>query len=142
MISNKNKNPFIISNDICEYNARQKLNKFIKNTDILPFKSTNWNYDLDINHFLKKQNEEFEILLNNVNKKEKEIIQTEKLFLKNSIFSKGYKPLFIKNLSEEEKKEFNQILEDKIKNIKYSIRKKNILNCQNDSIRNIENKIL
>ena len=136
-----NKNPFIISNDICEYNARQKLNKFIKNTDILPFKSTNWNYDLDINHFLKKQNEEFEILLNNVNKKEKEIIQTEKLFLKNSIFSKGYKPLFIKNLSEEEKKEFNQILEDKIKNIKYSIRKKNILNCQNDSIRNIENKI-
>ena len=80
-----NNNPFILSNDICEYNARQKLSKFTKNTEIKPFNSTNWNYDIDINHFINKKNEEFEKLLNNVCKKEKEIIQTEKLFLKNSI---------------------------------------------------------
>ena len=139
--SSLNNNPFILSNDICEYNARQKLSKFTKNTEIMPFKSTNWNYDIDINHFINKKNEEFEKLLDNVSKKEKEIIQTEKLFLKNSIYSKGYKPLFIKSFTEEEKKEFNEILEDKIKSIQNSIRKKNILNCQNESIKNIEKNI-
>ena len=131
-------NPFILSNDICEYNARLKLKKYTNNIDILPYKSTKWNYNIDINDYLNKKNEEFNDLLKNVNKKEKEVIQTEKLFLTNSIFSKSYEPLFIKNLSNEEKQTFNEILEDKIKNIKYAIRKKNILNCQNESIKNIE----
>ena len=133
-----NYNPFIVSNDICEYNAKKKLQKFTKNKEITPFKSTNWKYNIDIDYFLNKEKEEFNELLLNVNKKEKEIIQTEKLFLSNSIFSKDYKPLFLKNLNEEEKKTFDEILEDKIKNIKYAIRKKNILNCQNELIKNIE----
>ena len=133
-----NNNPFLVSNDICEYNAKLKLKKFTNNIEILPFKSTNWNYNIDINYYLNKKQEEFSLLLKNVNKKEKEIIQTEKLFLTNSIFSNDYKPLFIKNLNEEEKKIFDEILEDKIKSIKYAIRKKNILNCQNESVKNIE----
>ena len=136
-----NNNPFILSNDICEFNAIQKLKKYSNGIEILPYKSTIWNYNIDINHYINRKNDEFSELLNNVNKKEKEIIQTEKFFLANSIFSKDYKPLFIKNLNDEEKEDFNAILENKIKNIRYAIRKKNILNCQNDSIKSIERNI-
>ena len=136
-----NNNPFILTNDICDYNAHLKLKKFTHDINILPYKSTNWNYNIDVEHYVNEKNEEFNNLLNNVNKKEKEIIQAEKKFLTNSILSKDYKPIFLKNLDEEEKKTFNEILEDRIKTIKFSIRKKNILNCKNESIKDIENKV-
>ena len=131
-------NPYLVSNEICEYNARLKLKIITNNIDILPFKSTKWKYNIDVDNLLQKQNKEFNELLNNVKKKEKEIIQTEKSFLNNSIFSTDYRPLFINSLNEEEKKNFNEILENKIKTVKYAIRRKNILNCQRDSYRNIE----
>ena len=136
-----NKNPFILTNDICEYNAHLKLKKFTQNINILPYKSTNWNYNIDVDHYVNEKNEEFNHLLNNVNKKEKEIIQAEKKFLTNSIFSKDYKPIFLRNLDDEEKKTFNEILEEKIRTIRFSIRKKNILNCKNESIKDIEKRV-
>ena len=80
-------------------------------------------------------------MLTNVNNKEKEIIQTERLYLANSIFSNDYKPLFLKNFNKEEKIFFNEILENKIKSIQYAIRRKNILNCQRESYKNIEKTI-
>ena len=134
-------NPYLISNDICEYNARVKLKLFTSNTDIKPFKSTNWNYNIDIDYILQKSNKNFNDLLTNVVNKEKEITQTEKLYLANSIFSNDYKPLFLHNFNKEEKKFFNEVLENKIKSIQYAIRRKNILNCQQESYKNIEKTI-
>ena len=134
-----NTNAFLISNDILEYNAKLKLYNTSLRTNIPQNKSTLWNYDIDINFILNKKKEDINELINQVKIKEKEIIETEIAHKTNNIYNPDYQPIFIKNLDEQEKEDLTEIINEKIKNIKFAISKSQISKCENENLKNLYN---
>ena len=134
-----NNNAFIISNDILEYNAKQKLYNLSLRTNIPQNRSTFWNYDIDINFILDKKKEDVNELLDEVKIKEKEIIETEIAHKTNNIFNPDYQPIFIKNLDEQQKEGLTEIIKEKIKNIKFAISKSQISKCDFESQKSLYN---
>ena len=132
-------NAFIISNDILEYNAKQKLYNLSLRTNIPQNRSTFWNYDIDINFILGKKKEDINELMNEVKIKEKEIIETEIAYKTNNIFNPDYQPIFIKNLDQEQKEDLTEIIREKIKNIKFAISKSQISKCDIESQKSLYN---
>ena len=59
-----------------------------------------------------------------------------------SIFSGRYYPIFIKNLTEEEKDEFYGDIQNKIKSIKVSINKSKVTKVEKEEIEKIEKKVV
>ena len=57
-----------------------------------------------------------------------------------SIFSDRYCPIFLKNLTEDEKEEFNEDIHNKIKGIKISINKSKVTKVEREEIEKIEYK--
>ena len=143
-----NKNAFLISNDILEYNAKLKLYNISARTNVPNNKSTLWNYDIDINFILNKKKEDINELINKVkikekeNKvkiKEKEIIETEIAHKTSNIYNPDYQPIFIRNLDEQQKEDLTEIINEKIKNIKFAISKSQISKCENENMKNLYN---
>ena len=128
---------FSVSNDILEYNAKVKLHDTSIGTNIPSNRSTLWNYDIDINFILNKNKEDIQELIDKIKTKENEIVQTEIAYKNNSIYNPNYQPIFLKNLDVEEKKELADIINDKIKNIKFAISRSQISKCENESIKKI-----
>ena len=120
-----------------EYNAKIKLHDTSLGTNIPSNRSTFWNYDIDINFILNKNKEDIQELINQINSKENEIVQTELAYKTNSIYNPNYQPIFLRNLDTEEKSQLTEIINDKIKNIKFAISRSQISKCENESIRKI-----
>ena len=134
-----NKNAFLISNDILEYNAKLKLYNISARTNVPNNKSTLWNYDIDINFILNKKKEDINELINKVKIKEKEIIETEIAHKTSNIYNPDYQPIFIRNLDEQQKEDLTEIINEKIKNIKFAISKSQISKCENENMKNLYN---
>ena len=132
-------NAFIISNDILEYNAKLKLYNTSLRTSVPPNRSTLWNYDIDINYILNKKKEDINEIINLVKVKEKEIIETEIAYKSYNIFNPEYQPIFLKNLDEQQKEDLTEIINEKIKNIKFAINKSQISKCENESSQSLYN---
>ena len=128
---------FSISNEILEYNAKIKLHDSTMGTNIAPYRSTLWNYNIDINYILSKKKEDIQELINKVDSKENEIVLTELAYKTNSIYDPNYNPIFLKHLDDEQKNELTDIINDKIKNIKFAISRSQISKCENESIKKI-----
>ena len=128
---------FAVSNDILEYNAKIKLHDTSIGINIPSNRSTFWNYDIDIDFILNKNKEDIQELIYKIKSKENEIVQTEIAYKNNSIFNQNYQPIFLKNLDDDEKKELTNIINDKIKNIKFAISRSQISKCENESIKTI-----
>ena len=134
-----NKNAFFMSNDILEYNAKLKLYNISARTNVPNNKSTLWNYDIDINFILNKKKEDINELINKVKIKEKEIIETEIAHKTSNIYNPDYQPIFIRNLDEQQKEDLTEIINEKIKNIKFAISKSQISKCENENMKNLYN---
>jgi hypothetical protein len=132
-----NNDAFTVSNDILEYNAKLKLHDSSIGTNIPSYRSTFWNYNIDINYILNKNKEDIQELINKVNAKENEIVQTELAYKNSSIYNPNYQPIFLRNLDDDEKTELTDIINDKIKNIKFAISRSQISKCENESIKKI-----
>ena len=128
---------FTVSNEILEYNAKLKLHDSSIGTNIPQYRSTFWNYNIDINFILNKNKEDIQELINKVNSKENEIVQTELAYKNSSIYNPNYQPIFLRNLDSEEKSVLTDIINDKIKNIKFAISRSQISKCENESIKKI-----
>lgn len=61
-----------------------------------------------------------------VKKNEELILKTELMMQENSIYSDSYQPLFIKDMDEQNIKEFSKILNQKLRHVKLAISKANI----------------
>ena len=133
------RNAFLISNNILEYNAKLKLYNASLRTNLQPNRSTLWNYDIDIDFILNKKKEDIDELKNLVKIKEKEIIETEIAYQTSNIFNPDYQPIFIKNLDEQQKEDLTEIINEKIKNIKFAISRSQITKCENESLQNLYN---
>ena len=132
-----NSNAFGVSNDILEYNAKVKLHDTSLGTNIPSNRSTLWNYDIDINFILNKNKEDIQELIDQINTKENEIVQTELAYKNISIYNPKYNPIFLRNLDDDEKSELTEIINDKIKNIKFAISRSQISKCENEAIKKI-----
>ena len=128
---------FSVSNDILEYNAKVKLYNTSFGSTIPYYKSTFWNYNIDINFILNKRKEDVQELINEIYTKENEILLTELAYKTNSIFNPNYHPIFLKKLDDDQKAELTDIINDKIKNIKFAISRSQITKCENESIKKI-----
>ncbi len=134
-----NNNAFMISNNILEYNAKVKLYNLSLSENVPHNRSTLWNYDIDINFILNKKKEDINELINKVKIKEKEIIETEIAHKTSNIYNPDYQPIFIRNLDEQQKEDLTEIINEKIKNIKFAISKSQISKCENENMKNLYN---
>ena len=135
--NSQNNDAFALSNDILKYNAKVKLHDTSIGTNIPSNRSNLWNYDIDINFILNKNKEDIQELIDKIKLKENEIVQTEIAYKTNSIYNPNYQPIFLKNLDDDEKKELTDIINDKIKNIKFAVSRSQISKCENESIKKI-----
>ena len=120
-----------------EFNAKMQLINLSKGQKIQDNKSNSWNYDVNINNLLRKNEEETKKLIEIVNKRENEINKAEKQHQEISIFSERYRPVFIENLRRDEKDELKHQLNIKIRNINLAISKNQILKKESENINNI-----
>ena len=124
---NNGKNDIVTySNAVLEYNAKMKLFTSMKGFKIKPSKSTSWNYNVDIESLDKVKEDKLIKLYYEISKKDDEIAKTELAYQSSSIFNNNYKPFFLKSLTEEEKKDLNMIISDKIRNVRLAIAKNKI----------------
>ena len=61
-----------------------------------------------------------------------EIIETEIAHKTSNIYNPDYQPIFIRNLDEQQKEYLTEIINEKIKNIKFAISKSQISKCENE----------
>ena len=134
------------SNAVLIHSVKEKLKipKFIQK--IPEDKSTDWNYQIDID-YLKKMNEEnISILNKKVGSKEREINLTETNFKEYEIDSNNYIPMYIRELELNEKDKVKISISSKIKevNLAFSQRAKNqkemknFLKIENNNSNNAE----
>ena len=126
--------------EMAEYHAKVQLLSLAKGRKILENKSNDWNYELNIEHLLKKEEEELNDLIEMVNKKEKEISDAEIQHQELSIFNDNFNPVFIQNLNREEKEELRNQINMKIRNINLAISKTQTLKKVSESIQNYSNQ--
>ena len=115
------------SNEIIIYNAKIKLLSQIKGQKVSEDKSSPWNYDVNLEYILRKEKEDQRKLYNKINEKEKEIKSSEKSFQHLSLISNNYSPTFLTNLKNGDKKNFGQIIKEKLRVINLSNVKKAII---------------
>ena len=133
-------NIYKYSNQVMENNAKEKLNFLIRGLKLRKNCSTTWKYYIDINHLEKINQDEYYKISDIVKKKDDETVKTEQLFQSMSIFNERYCPIFLKNLTENEKEEFNEDIHNKIRGIRISINKSKVTKVEREEIEKIELK--
>ena len=123
-----------------EFNAKIQLMSLSRVLKLSDDKSNNWNFNVNINHILKKNEEEIENLIKLVNKKEEETNKAEKLHQELSIFDPKYKPAFIENLDRNEKNVLKNQINTKIININFAMSKSETLRKEAETIENFIKK--
>ena len=123
-----------------EFNAKMKLLNLSRGQKIPENKSTSWNYNVNIKHLLRKNEEETKKLIEIVDKKEDEINKAEKQHQELSIFNDNYSPAFIENLDKDEKNELKNQISIKIRNINLAISKNQMLKKESENINNFLTK--
>ena len=76
------------------------------------------------------RNKDLQLIIKNVNDKEKEINETEKCFEKIPINYKNYLPNYIKNLQKEEKDKINEVISNKIITFNLAVTRKNTIKTE------------
>jgi len=139
---------------LINYEIKNKFNKNIYGQKLLPFRSTKWNYNIDINNMINDRYNDFHKIKEKLKNMEKEIKESEKYFEKISINNKDYLPEYIKNLKQEEKQQINEIIYNKINTFNLAVTRRNTMKKEiqnillksekkktNLNINNIENNI-
>ena len=126
--------------EMMEFNAKLQLINLSKGQKIPDDKSNSWNYNVDIKHLLKKNEEEVKKLIDIVDKKENEINKAEKQHQEISIFNENFSPAFIENLDKDEKDELKNQISIKIRNINLAISKNQMLRRESENIQNLLKK--
>ena len=126
--------------EISEYNAKIQLLNSAKGQKISNYKSNPWNYEVNIELLLEKNEKEVKQLINIVNKKESETNQAEKQHQQLSIFHNNYSPVFIDNLDRDEKYELKNQINAKIRNINLAISKNIMLQKEMEVIERFRKK--
>ena len=126
--------------EISEYNAKIKLLNSAKGQKIPNHKSNPWNYDVNIELLLEKNEKEVKELIDIVNQKESETNQAEKQHQQLSIFHNNYSPVFIDNLDRDEKYELKNQINAKIRNINLAISKNIMLQKEMEVIERFRKK--
>ncbi len=111
------------SSKITIYNAKEKLLSYCKNVHVGTEQSNNWNFKIDVDKVKKEEDDNFELILEEVKKKEIIIVETEKIMQKVSLYDDNYKPLFISEMEEGDIKEFSKNISQKLRHIKLAISK-------------------
>ena len=125
---NANRNDIIkYSNDLLEYNAKMKLQSQIMGQNIMPDKSSPWNYDVDFEYIIRKEKEEFRNLYAKIREKEKDVKDAENNFQHISITSSNYKPIYLNRLKNKEKMQFSDFIKEKLRIINLSNNKRKVM---------------
>jgi hypothetical protein len=109
------------------YEIKSKFNNKLYNQKLLPYRSSNWNYNIDVNNMISDDKNEIYKIREKIRNIEGEIRETEKYFEKLSINNKNYIPEYIKNLGQEEKSQINEIIYNKINTFNLAVTRKNIM---------------
>ena len=123
-----------------DFNAKTQLINLSRGQKLPDNKSNAWNYNVNVKHLLKNNEEEIKKLMDIVDKKENEINKAEKQHQEISIFNANYSPAFIENLDKNEKDELKNQINMKIRNINLAISKNQMLKKEAENIENIINK--
>ena len=127
-------------NKMMEYNAKVQLISLSRGQNIPDNKSNAWNYNVNINQLLQKNEEEIKKLIEIVDKKENEINKAEKQHQEISMFNENFSPAFIENMNTNEKNELKNQINMKIRNINLAISKNQMLKKESENIQNFLNK--
>ena len=112
--------------DLINYEIKRKFNNKLYN-NLLPFRSTNWNYNIDVNDMVTDGIHNLEKIKEKINNLKEEIRETEKHFETVSINNKNYFPEYIKNLKKEEKEQINEIIYNKINAFNLAVTRRNTM---------------
>ena len=133
--------------DLINYEIKNKFNNKINDQKLLPYRSTTWNYNIDINNMINDGYNDLYKIKEKIKNLEEEIRETEKCFEKISMNNKNYFPGYIKNLKQEEKEQINEIIYNKINTFNLAVTRKNtmkkeIQNILSKSEKNNQNQII
>jgi hypothetical protein len=132
---NAKKNDIInYSYEILEYNAKMKLISQINEQNVLPNKSSPWNYEADFEYIIKKDKEVFNQLCAKIKGKEKEIKEAENNFQHISITSSNYTPIYLNKLKNNEKIKFSEYIKEKLRIINLSEAKRKLMKAAKKEI--------
>ena len=93
--------------------------------------SNNWKLDIDIQKMQEKEEEKYLEMLETVTEIEKNINATELILQSRSIYSVEYGRKYIEEMNDIEKmKDLNQVIQDKLINVKLTISKANLNQCK------------
>ena len=112
----------------------------MNNQKLLPYRSTNWNYEIDVNNMINDGYNDMHKIREKIKNIEDEIKETEKYFEKLSINNKNYLPEYIKNLKQDEKDQINEIIYNKINTFNLAVTKKNTIKKEIQNILSISEK--
>ncbi len=132
---NANRNDIInYSFEILDYNAKMKLISQINEQNLLPNKSSLWNYDVDFEYIIKNEKENFKQLCAKINNKEKDVKETEQKFQHISLTSSNYTPIYLNKLKTSEKIKFSDFIKEKLRVINLSDVKKKLIQTDKKEI--------
>ena len=120
--------------DLIDYEIKNKFNKNLYGQKLLPYRSTAWNYNIDVNNMINDGNIDLNKIKEKLKNIENEIRETEKYFEKISISNKYYLPQYIKNLKQDEKEQINEIIYNKINTFNLAVTRKNTMRKEIQSI--------
>ena len=118
--------PISYAYDLMNYEIKSKFNNKLYGQKLLPYRSSNWNYNIDVNNMIIDDKNDLYKIREKLSNIEDEIRETEKYFEKLSINNKNYLPEYIKNLGQEEKSQINEIVYNKINTFNLAVTRKNI----------------
>ena len=122
------------SNELVIYNAKMKLLSQINGQKVPDDKSTQWNFDLNLEFIIRKEKDEERKLYHKINEKEKDVKNAENNYQHKSIISSNYTPTFLTNLKNTEKTNFTELIKDKLRIINLSNVKKSIIKDEENEI--------
>ena len=126
--------------DLINYEVKSKFIHNMNNQKLLPYRSTNWNYEIDVNNMINDGYNDMHKIREKIKNIEDEIKETEKYFEKLSINNKNYLPEYIKNLKQDEKDQINEIIYNKINTFNLAVTKKNTIKKEIQNILSISEK--
>jgi len=124
--SNGDIDPISYAYDLMNYEIKSKFNNKLYGQKLLPYRSSNWNYNIDVYNMISDDKNDLHKIREKLKNDEDEIRVTEKYFEKLSINNKNYLPEYIKNLGHEEKSQINEIIYNKINTFNLAVTRKNI----------------
>ena len=113
--------------DLIHYEVKNKFNLNVYGQKLLPYRSTSWNYNIDVNNMINDGYIDLQKIRDQIKSIEKEIKETEKYFDKISINNKNYLPEYIKNLNQNERDQINEIIYNKINTFNLAVTRKNVM---------------